>query len=118
MGGVTRGLQPSSLTHFISDFKTDAEKIPNLVKTGGKAIAQSMAKLEVYPITYKQAVTTAKAHAKRYGGNYADYIMPYRLGTEVTQYDDIRRRRAELFAQHKTKEEVRLTISEEFYGSQ
>lgn len=118
MGGVTRGFKPLSREYFKTDFLTEVSSLKNAGKIGGKAIAQAMAKQEVYPLTYKQAVATSKAHARKYGGNPYDYVNYYRTGAEQTIFDDIRRRRRELKNENLSNHDIEVKIGEEFYGSE
>lgn len=114
-GGSTRGLSMLSRTEFEMDFKSEALDNP---KKSGSQIAKGMAKDEVFTKSYKQALKHAEAHVREFGGKVtADLVAQYRLETNKDIFPEIEARRAELKTKGKSKAEVALIISQEFYGS-
>lgn len=114
-GGTPRGLAMLSRTEFEMDFKSEALDNP---KKSGVQIAKSMAKEELFPKSFKQAQKYAEAHVREFGGTVnAHLIAQYRLETNKAIFPEIESRRSELFTKGKSKAEVALIISQEFYGS-
>lgn len=85
-------------------------------KTSGKRIAEKMAKQEVYYLSGKAAMVRAEAFEKLTG--VRPNLMDFLTGQEAEDlYDAIKARREELFGKGKSKEQVRLDIAQEFFGS-
>lgn len=113
--GATRGLSPLSRTEFKYDFISTVNDNPKL---SGKQIAQKMAKEEVFPQTYKQAIKHAEAHVQEFGGNVTiALINKYRIQSEDRIFDIMAARRQQLKAEGYRATDIAMIISQEFYGS-
>ena len=114
-GGEPRELSMLSRAEFEMDFRSEVLDNP---KKSGTQIAKSMAKEELFTKSFRQAQKYAEAHVKEFGGSVnAQLIAQYRLEKNKDIFPIIESRRSELFSKGKTKADVALIISQEFYGS-
>lgn len=114
-GGTTRRLPKLTKAEFKMDLISEAAENPKL---SGKQIAERMAKQETFVQTMRQARVHAEAHARVFGGEFTpELVMKYRIGAkdDVFKYQDARR--AELKALGESATDIKLAISQEFYGS-
>lgn len=115
--GITRGLPELSRKEFEMDFKSAARDKDNLKKSGTQ-IAKSMAKQEVFGLSFKQARAASEAHIEKFGGTLTtEFINEYRLQKVKDIFPLISARGKELKKLGKASDEIALIIGQEFFGS-
>lgn len=115
-GKIRDNFKPLTEAQFKYDIISVSSDMPSV--KSGKVLAQIMAKQEVYPLSYAQALRHARAHAKLTGEKPTiDLINRYRSKSEDYVFKSIRTRREELFHEGKTSREVWMEIGQQYYGS-
>lgn len=110
--GSGKPLDLLTFNEFKTDFIATTYDMPG---ASGKKVAEEMAKLEVFPMTFKQAQKAAEASASKYGKKYD--VMSIYTGQNTDIFKDIAARRSELSAMGKSKKEIAYEIGHEYYGS-
>jgi len=115
--GVTRELPVSSRAEFKLDFLTAVSDNPKL---SGKQIAQKMAKEETYTLSNKQVTKIAEAMSTYHGIPVTPQLVAQiRVGATGADpfWATITARQYELKGNGMSWDEVKVIVSQEFFGS-